>query len=251
MKYKALFLDVDGTIVPYDFYAVPSDRLTQAIHKAQEKVTVCLVTGRSYISLHDVLEKLEFETGYLVADNGARVMDLASKELLYDKPLESEDVEKISEILWKENVEFFLKEGDDANFNKPPHTKGTPYGTVYNFYMHETITEERADEIYKKVAVIPTVTPYKSKHAHGYGVNIQHTQATKLHGVEVVMKKLGIKREEIIACGDSYNDFPLLMTAGLKVAMGNAIPELKDIADFVAPSVYDDGVATVIEKYIL
>ena len=51
--------------------------------------------------------------------------------------------------------------------------------------------------------------------------------------------------------GDGYNDFPLLMACGLKIAMGNAVPELKAIADFIAPSVEEDGVATVIEKFIL
>jgi hypothetical protein len=41
------------------------------------------------------------------------------------------------------------------------------------------------------------------------------------------------------------------MACGLKVAMGNAVPELKAIADYIAPSVTDDGMATVIEKFIL
>ena len=51
--------------------------------------------------------------------------------------------------------------------------------------------------------------------------------------------------------GDGYNDFPLLMASGLKIAMGNAVPELKEIADFVAPTVEEDGVAVIIEKFIL
>jgi len=60
-----------------------------------------------------------------------------------------------------------------------------------------------------------------------------------------------IKPQEIIGVGDGPNDYPLLMGSGFKVAMGNAVPELKEIADFIAPSVEEDGVATVIEKFVL
>ncbi|HXS15232.1 MAG TPA: HAD hydrolase family protein, partial [Candidatus Saccharimonadales bacterium] len=60
-----------------------------------------------------------------------------------------------------------------------------------------------------------------------------------------------ISTEEIIGIGDGHNDFPLLMACGLKVAMGNAVDDLKAIADYIAPSVDEDGVADVIEKFIL
>ena len=53
----------------------------------------------------------------------------------------------------------------------------------------------------------------------------------------------------MVGVGDSYNDFPLLMACGLKAAMGNSVKEILDIADYVAPSVDDDGLANVIEKY--
>jgi len=66
-----------------------------------------------------------------------------------------------------------------------------------------------------------------------------------------VAEILGIKTDEIIAVGDGYNDFPFLMACGLKVAMGNAVPELKAIADYIAPSVDEDGIVDVIERFIL
>jgi len=62
---------------------------------------------------------------------------------------------------------------------------------------------------------------------------------------------LKISREEIIGIGDHYNDFPLLMACGLKVAMGNAVDDLKAIADYIAPSVEKDGVADVIDRFVL
>ncbi len=84
-----------------------------------------------------------------------------------------------------------------------------------------------------------------------FGIMIGHTEATKQHGIQQVAKHLGINTHEMIGIGDGYNDFPLLMACGLKVAMGNAVDELKAIADYIAPPVTKDGVADVIEKYIL
>lgn len=60
---------------------------------------------------------------------------------------------------------------------------------------------------------------------------------------------LGTQTTEIVGVGDSYNGIPLLQGCGLKIAMGNAVEELKVEADYIAPSVDNDGLVDVIEKY--
>lgn len=62
---------------------------------------------------------------------------------------------------------------------------------------------------------------------------------------------LGIKREEIMACGDGMNDLEMIREAGLGVAMANAVQEVKDAADFVTDSNEKDGVAKAIEMFAL
>jgi HAD superfamily hydrolase (TIGR01484 family) len=103
-------LDVDGTLVPYDYTAVPSDAVIQAIKKAQEKVTICLVTGRHYGFLEDIFNKLDIHSGFAVLNNGSQVMDLSTKQLIYDQPLSSKDAEKIIEILFQEEISFYIKD---------------------------------------------------------------------------------------------------------------------------------------------
>ncbi|MDG7042371.1 MAG: HAD hydrolase family protein [Nitrososphaerota archaeon] len=66
-----------------------------------------------------------------------------------------------------------------------------------------------------------------------------------------MQEKLGIKKEETIGVGDFPNDLPLFKVSGLKVAMGNAVPDLKAIADYIAPTYEEDGVAEVLRKFIL
>jgi Cof subfamily protein (haloacid dehalogenase superfamily) len=74
---------------------------------------------------------------------------------------------------------------------------------------------------------------------------------TKGKGVELLARHYNIKREEIIAIGDSENDLSMLEYAGLGVAMGNAAPAIKRKADLVTAANDDDGVAKVIAKYVL
>ena len=65
------------------------------------------------------------------------------------------------------------------------------------------------------------------------------------------MEMLGIKRENVICCGDGFNDLSMIRYAGLGVAMGNAQPVLKEAADYVTAGNDEDGVAEVIRKFIL
>src|SRR5581483_436099 len=122
---------------------------------------------------------------------------------------------------------------------------------AYMFFTADAYSFEKLEKIEKELSLYPNISVHKSRHEDPmkYAFNITHVKATKMHGVEIIMQKLNLKREDLIGVGDSYNDFPLLMSCGLKVAMGNAIADLKEIADYVAPSVEEDGVATVIEKF--
>ena len=73
----------------------------------------------------------------------------------------------------------------------------------------------------------------------------------KAYGLEKLIRVLGIQREEVIACGDGYNDITMLQFAGLGVAMENAQEATKKAADYITLSNDNDGVAHVIEKFIL
>ena len=70
---------------------------------------------------------------------------------------------------------------------------------------------------------------------------------TKWSAIRRLARQWGIGDETICAVGDDVNDIPMIRAAGLGVAMGNALPEVKAAADRVAPSQQDDGLATVVE----
>ena len=84
-----------------------------------------------------------------------------------------------------------------------------------------------------------------------YFVEIVNKEASKGNALESLALKFNIKREEIIAIGDNFNDMDMIEYAGLGVAMGNAPGYLKDVAQFVTHSNDEDGVRHVLEKFIL
>lgn len=256
MQYKALMLDIDGTIIPYEYNASPSKKLKAAIIKAQEKVTISLVTGRSPYSTKRLLKELGLTKGYAVVDNGAFVMDIENKKVVYRQLIENSDLQKIVDVLMDEKLTFFLKE--ETGFTRTndhyytPYKVGDPLKDVSMIFTDELYTLEETHKVMKRLS-FPHVSVFRTRHKDPtkYAFNITHAKATKLHGVEEICKRLHLSKKEIIGVGDGYNDFPLLMASGLKVAMGNAIEDLKEIADYIAPTVQEDGVVDVIEKFVL
>lgn len=65
------------------------------------------------------------------------------------------------------------------------------------------------------------------------------------------MHYFGIDKEDTISFGDNISDIPMLKASGTSVAMGNAVSQVKDIADYITLSNDEDGIAEYIEKYLL
>ena len=253
-KYKALMCDIDGTLIGYNYDSLPSKNVASTIRKADKKIFICLVTGRSFGSTKHILENMEINSGYAVINNGANVINLSNNNILYDKPIDNKAVKEIIEILNREKIGFYIKEKfDDIGMLKGYYKNYQIPEKTYMFYTEDIYQSTYIDRVIKELSKISSISIHKSKHKfpNKFGLNITHNKATKLHGVAFLIKILKLNKNEIIGIGDGYNDFPLLMACGLKVAMGNAVPDLKEIADYIAPSVDEDGVVDVLEKFVL
>ena len=84
-----------------------------------------------------------------------------------------------------------------------------------------------------------------------YFLEFSNPEASKKCAVEFLQKYWGLKKEEILTIGDQNNDIALLQAGGLKIAMGNATDELKEIADYITKSVWEDGFVKAMEKFCL
>lgn len=248
MKYKALFLDVDGTTVIHGVNNLPSPKVTEAIHLAKKTgISVCLATSRTIDVVDKIIMHLDLR-GYCVLSGGTQIYDTVKKKIIIEKTIPQKAVRSVLSILdhYDEEIKIF----DGVREYKYAHEK--PPKKILDFYFPK-LEPSRLAEIQKKIERVPKISCHRmDAWEKGFEcLDIMAEDASKLHGISEVAKLLNIQTHEMIGVGDGYNDFPLLMACGLKIAMGNAVPELKAIADFVAPTVDEDGVATVIEKFIL
>ncbi len=248
MKYKVLILDLDGTIIPQGFDGPPTSRVASAIASARNKIHIGVATGRPLFLVKHILDPLKL-SGLCMFNNGVQIYDPEKNEIIKEFPLPKSALPKIMRVLHhhKEEILFFDGKSDvEHGLNNLPDT-------VFSIYLPKA-PERLVDIIIHELRAIPHIEAHKMlswKDKNMFSIEVTSDQATKLHGIVEITKILHVKKEEVIGVGDSYNDFPLLMASGLKIAMGNAAPELKEIADFVAPPVEEDGVATIIEKFIL
>jgi len=83
-----------------------------------------------------------------------------------------------------------------------------------------------------------------------FSLIINHSDTSKIFALKKILEIYGISPDEAMAIGDSYTDISMISEVGIGVAMGNAVPELKEAADFIVPDNDSDGVATAIEKFV-
>lgn len=240
-------LDLDGTTILNKPDALPSQKVIEAVSKAKQKLSVCVATGRPLWRAQEVLNYLQIPNPVILLD-GSQIIDGASKKLLYERPVLLKDFIKVLEILKPYHNEIIIDEKDGSVTYTPSYKPRN----VFNFLV-KNLTIKEADELIDSLSHIETIATHKaiSWQPGKVILNISHAMATKQYAIFEVAKMLQINTHEIIGVGDGYNDFPLLMACGLKVAMGNAVEEIKTIADYIAPNVEQDGVADVIEKFIL
>ncbi|SRR5258708_4334100 len=246
-QYKAIIFDVDGTLVPNNGTHIPSEKVITAVKKAMEKVHVSIATSRPIFAITAFIEKFDLQDPVIV-NGGAQIVDLQTKKTLWGKPFSQHEIHDLIQLLHKYKLDYFFTDSEkdfkEYNLVNPP--------LVYKLYSYN-IDAQLIEVFLKETTTLSSLSFQKvpSWEKGRIDLHVSHAEGTKQHGVFEIAKILGINTDEIIGVGDGYNDFPLLMACGLKVAMGNAVDELKAIADYIAPTADDNGVVEVIEKFIL
>lgn len=245
-KFSALISDIDGTLVRNSPTAIPTKKVINSVKKASKLIHVGVATSRPFEYAEHVIKMLNISAPCIVG-GGSQIIDPNTKNVLWEQRLNSEQILSIQKVLLKRFP--YLPIFDDKNNKIPENIKD--YSPLQLWLPAAELSE--AEEMVDLASSIPNIALNKvPSYTKGKTtILITDIRSTKQHAILEVAKILNIKTETIIGVGDGYNDFPLLMACGLKVAMGNAVPELKEIADYVAPTVEEDGVSHIIEKFIL
>ncbi len=247
-KYKALIFDCDGTIIPNQMNGLPSIAVSDAIEKISKKIHVGIATSRPLFLAAPIMKHLKL-SGPSIISGGAQIIDGKSFKVLKEQEIEKDDMFAVISVFKKFNLKYYAQNGSKRDKDMAPDLilDKIIQVAVMNLDM------DTADKVLDDLSKIEGISAHKivSWQKDKRDINITHVLATKHHGILEVARVLKIDTKEIIGVGDSYNDFPLLMACGLKVAMGNAVQELKEIADYIAPTVEDDGAVDVINKFVL
>ena len=249
MIYKLLLLDLDDTLTPNlgmpPTAFVPSQNLLQTISESHRRIAISLCTGRDKKTVLDVVKTLELTTPQII-EAGSKIID-TSGNTLWVQYIEKESVNMICSMLKNVKKSFsIIVDGEEIMDTIPTdHLDKIAVVFWYDLSLKET------ELLYKQLSIRKDLHISHNTDRTGNTLSVTHALGTKSHGVRKLLDLLHVKKEEVIGVGDGNNDKPLLLGCGLKIAMGNATDELKRIADYVAPSVDDDGIVDVLYKFVL
>lgn len=258
---KVVFLDVDGTIAPFDA-PIPQSAI-QAIRMARQNGNrVLLCTGRSRAELQPQVMSIGFDG--MVGAAGAFV-DIDGTDVFFAKLRE----EWVAEI-----IDYFDKHHIHGFFQCPAMTYARQRSLdAFSTMLGMSVTSSQRDGV-----VIPGIVAKENlyecrdvtkifflsettlveevrKHFSGRFMVINNTIGlpmdksgelsqlgiSKATGIEIVLKHYGCDIADSIAIGDGYNDLEMVEYAGTGIAMGNGVDSLKQIADYVTTDINDDG----------
>lgn len=266
--YKLVALDMDGTLLKKDKSISP--RTLKAIMGARDKgVKIVLATGRPVKGIHSYLNYLGLDNDddYAVTYNGSAVQTGKSGKILFERFMSGSDLHYIYSLSQKFGVNFHAFDGE-GNLLTPKPNQYTDVEASINkieakiMDMSQVKPEDKIikvmivddakklDEVYKQLPE-DIFVKYSVMRSAPIFLEFLNPTINKGLGVSFLSDELGIKREEVIAIGDAGNDIDMIKYAGLGVAMGNAFPEVKEAADYITVTNEEDGVAEVIEKFVL
>ena len=252
MKYKSLLLDVDGTLVPAGPYTIPSERVRASVRQVHDVVGISLVSGRPLDWLNETFESLDI-VNPCVINGGSQIIDPKTHKILWEQPIENASLATILSIIHEFGITSFTINDNGIEYKNPKdHPIDKPLAVQLSYFN----SKEDSDACIRRLQNVPHISCHKfyswdKNRNYTQEVYITHSGADKQHAVRELIRLGGLNQSEIIAVGDSRNDMPLFEVCGLKVAMGNADDKLKRMADYIAPTVDEDGVAHVIEKFII
>lgn len=246
-KYKALIFDLDGTCVKLGLGNMPSERVIKAVSDVmKQRIPVSVASGRNIQQAADVIEALGI-TEPCMLSNGATIYEPSTKAILECTPIDAQSLIQIHDIVKNDAEKIVVS----SPYTEHRYTSGGFGEQVVSLFV-EKLTKEKALYYVDKLEKISTLSVHSSdKSFDGVTtfISINEVRATKQRALSHLLHRLSISAPRVVAVGDGENDLPMIIAAGMGVAMGNAAEGLKSVADYIAPSVDEDGLAYVIEKF--
>lgn len=269
MKYKLLVLDVDGTLLNDKKEISP--RTQAALLKVQQMgLHIVLASGRPTFGVMPLAKALELDHygGYILSYNGGQIINVQTSELLFEKRIDPEMIGYLDKKAKKNDFAIFTYHQDYIVTDKPENNHVQQEAALNNMRV------VKADNFVQAIDFAPCkcmlvsddeelligLENHWKKRLDGvlnvfrsepYFLEVVPRFIDKGNTLGVLLEKLSVLPEEVVAIGDGVCDFSMIQLAGLGIAMGNARDSVRICADVVTASNNDEGVAIAVEKAIL
>jgi 5-amino-6-(5-phospho-D-ribitylamino)uracil phosphatase len=274
--YRLIAIDLDGTLLGSD--GKLSKRTRSAVHRALSSgLRVCFATGRNWTESRSVIEAVGHHD-WAVFVGGAMVVDTKSGATVHRTLVESKLAAELCAFIesrghaalalqdtavadadylatadaplnasterWILATGAVMRRVDRLGGHEHPHT--VRVGIVAQTDVAMTVLDQLVAEFGKRIVCHRVgVTPHGCDVLEIFGPTVN-----KWEGIRHIAEKYGIEQSQIIAVGDDVNDIPMIRSAGLGLAMGNAKPDVRAAADRVIGSNIDDGLAEFLEELV-
>lgn len=275
-RFDLVVLDLDGTIIDLYRPGGISPFVLQTIADVQAAgVPVTIGTGRTLAYIHKNLSHLNLTTPAITV-MGAVIGNPATGEVLEKSELAIDAARWVAQFMAEQQLVcgfYFCHE--DGSFHIAQNFEGSKSAEFYDHVITtprqvgvdllELLKNDNAARPIKFLSVNDLdegadIAP-ALRHTIGNSTTIVRTHpmlvegtafgVDKGAGLRKLCRQLDIDIARVLVIGDADNDIPMLEAAGMAVAMGNATSGAKSVADWIAPTISDDGAAVTMRKYVL
>lgn len=254
---KAIFFDVDGTLLPFNQKNIPRSTLNALTLLRRQGLKLFVATGRHPKMLQSIREEFEFD-GYVTL-NGQYAW--TGNTVLHSQPLSKTIVadcinymkeNPFSSIFLEINAVYANEISDKVKLFSQVHEVDLPTVAPLEQALNQTIFQivaflnKEEEQALRNVVTSPDYARWSPLF-----VDIVPKGGSKEVGISALVQHFGFTSQDVMAFGDGDNDITMLQYANLGVAMGNGTQKLFDVADYITKSVEDNGIFHALEHFDL
>lgn len=257
MNIKAVFFDIDGTLLSHTTYSVP-ESTKEALKLLKEKgILTFIATGRHISEIKSLpINDLDFD-GYITL-NGQYCFN--KQGVIFELPIHQDDVDHVIKYVDEHNMPCIFVEDQDMyiNFNNEVVQKVQDaistdlpnVGDIHRGYTHPIYQVIPYDVNENTIKDILDLMPHcKATMWHPQAMDIIPSAGGKQNGIHEVLKYYSIKQKETMSFGDGQNDMDMFEYTNISVAMGNADDQVKKAAKYVTDDIDDNGIYNALKHF--
>ena len=276
MEVKAVFFDIDGTLVNDRKSVLKSTKEAIKIVKEQG-VLVGVATGRGPFFVKDLMDELDLD--FAVTYNGQYIFN--KDRVLFANPIDKSSLRQIISYAKENRKEIAMGTRQDVVGSRIMSFGLSPLSQLVSRFVPKFLTRTVSHSFNRMVSkalpqkeddlldlinqpiyqVLMLMTPEETNHAaeqlshlkftrsNPFAADIINQGNSKLEGIRRVGKEYGFDLNQVMAFGDSDNDLEMLAGVGMSVAMGNGSSSVKEVAKHITASNQDDGIHKALEYF--